>query len=396
MDGPDRSRGNVRNAGRQRLRLGSDRRQPGCYDFRVLLLPVLAAAGIHFTGHAYEIFYSGKCDPGPVLTGRPAIGRRIVARPGVVNSNAKAVAEATVAPDGTYDMTIAGAGDFCIVPESGYNPTGPCLVTFRGAIEGTRQEDLRFAALDGKPPPSCPKVLGEVVRVIDPCGDDGRPPEPLAGVIVQATSKTSTRAGTIATGPGGQYTTMLAPGQYCFRVERESDAYLPAVCRTGCDATVDVTGEADIRARVVAHQTCGNTCVSTAFKPEVPTALGVARVAAKGGTHHVRGLAFTPNQPAYGCGALHAAVPPRPRPGALVSVLALDNDPAAPPVAQVYTDASGFDIALPTGMFCLRVEPSSDRSCQYIAKITATTPTIDNVKLVPPTPPRPPCPPGVP
>src|SRR4051812_46798758 len=111
--------------------------------FGMLSLLLLASAGMRYHGHAYEVFYTGECKPGPVLGGRPAVGRRVVVRPGMVNSDASPIAETIVAQDGSYELTVIGQGQFCIVPAEGYGPKGPCLVTFRGAVEGLWQEDLR-------------------------------------------------------------------------------------------------------------------------------------------------------------------------------------------------------------------------------------------------------------
>jgi hypothetical protein len=121
----------------------------------------------------------------------------------------------------------------------------------------------------------------------------------------------------------------------------------------------------------------------------------VGRAQVGEGTHHVKGLTYTPNVPAWGCGALHPASPSRVNPGALVVVRALD-DPSKS-LAEVHTDATGFDVALPVGEFCFLVGPNDPKAaCLYTTRITGGSDPIEGVRLVPPVPKRPYCPPGVP
>ena len=96
-------------------------------------------------------------------------------------------------------------------------------------------------------------------------------------------------------------------------------------------------------------------------------------------------------------GALFAAEPARPQPGRLIYVRQGDKNDGDPPVAQVISDTTGFDVALPIGTFCFVISPDDPKQpCDYVARIDERTPAIENVALAPPGPQFEPCPPGVP
>src|SRR5207253_10581319 len=109
----------------------------------------------------------------------------------------------------------------------------------------------------------CPQVHGDLVSVVDPCGDAGEPEKPLPYTVM-----TLNRAGTVYASTRGEIAIPLLPGHYCLRAPRAYDHLVPDTCKAGCDGEFDVIAGADTAVHVVAHRTCGDPCVQTPFAPD--------------------------------------------------------------------------------------------------------------------------------
>lgn len=325
-------------------------------DMQTLLLLTIALGGLTQVRGVYqERFYTGACDREgvPAWEDRPTSGQRLFVRL-AGDGPAPPLAEATSGEGGAFQMSFQppAPGEYCVARKGADRIV--CLSTFLASpIEGSAW--MRVILGPVNPRPHCVSqrraMRGLTLFVEEPCGDGGRPPRPLGHARVRIHGLDGPGADReVDSDADGHFEASLLPGRYC------ALAGLPGpsgrAIAGGCLAAFEIADRDVDGVTVPFERRCGSADARRpGQEPLPPRARGVGRVAALGGTIHVRGLVSF--QTSYWGGAYRREPPPAFTAGNVLRVRRGDRNGSRALVAEVTTDEYGFDVALPPGVWCL-------------------------------------------